>query len=155
MRKKPTLIVTSSVRLTLVEQELLTLPEHLSSSPIFSGVHVTRSLVLCVIFVYRYFFFCIFLLALCCLSYFDLRILISPLVSSNSSNTFKILVLTYTNETVQPKRLFQFFHCELSVYMQQYFSSTRIQSIHTQSIYIYISLNRYDIQKLAVLSGFP
>jgi hypothetical protein len=28
----------------LVEQELLTLPEHLSSPPVFSGVHVTRSL---------------------------------------------------------------------------------------------------------------
>ena len=31
----------------LVEQELPTLPEHLSSRPIFSGVRVTRSLVLC------------------------------------------------------------------------------------------------------------
>jgi hypothetical protein len=29
-----------------VEQELPTLPEHLSSPPVFSGVHVTRSLVL-------------------------------------------------------------------------------------------------------------
>ena len=37
-------------RVPLVEQELLTLPEHLSSSPIFSGVHVTRSLDLCVCF---------------------------------------------------------------------------------------------------------
>ena len=35
----------------LVEQELLTLPEHLSSPPFFSGVCVTRSLVLCVCFV--------------------------------------------------------------------------------------------------------
>ena len=30
----------------LVEQELLTLPEHLSSPPVFIGVRVTRSLVL-------------------------------------------------------------------------------------------------------------
>jgi hypothetical protein len=30
------------------EQELTTLPEHLSSLPVFSGVHVTQSLVLCV-----------------------------------------------------------------------------------------------------------
>ena len=37
----------------LVEQELLTLPEHLSSSPVFSGGCVTRSLVLCVCFVDR------------------------------------------------------------------------------------------------------
>ena len=34
----------------LVEQELLTLPEHLSSPPVFSGVRVTRSLVFCVVF---------------------------------------------------------------------------------------------------------
>ena len=33
----------------LVEQGLLTLPEHLSSPPVFSGVRVTRSLVLCVV----------------------------------------------------------------------------------------------------------
>ena len=46
-------------RVPLVGQELLTLPEHLSSPPVFSGVRVTRSLVLCVCFVDRclYFFF--------------------------------------------------------------------------------------------------
>jgi hypothetical protein len=38
-------------RVHLVEQKLLTLPEHLSSLPVFSGVHVTRSLALCVCFV--------------------------------------------------------------------------------------------------------
>jgi hypothetical protein len=32
----------------LVEQELTTLPDHLSSPPIISGVRVTQSLVLCV-----------------------------------------------------------------------------------------------------------
>ena len=32
-------------RVPLVEQKLLTLPEHLSSPPVFSGVRVTRSLV--------------------------------------------------------------------------------------------------------------
>jgi hypothetical protein len=31
---------------SLMEQELLTLPKHLNSQPAFSGVHVTRSLVL-------------------------------------------------------------------------------------------------------------
>jgi hypothetical protein len=61
------------VSLSLVEQELLTLPEHLSSPPVFSGVRVTRSLVLYVCFVDR------------CLFFFDIQILIIPLVSSNSS----------------------------------------------------------------------
>jgi hypothetical protein len=36
---------------SLVEQELLTLPEHLNSPPVFSGIHVSRSLVLFVCFV--------------------------------------------------------------------------------------------------------
>jgi hypothetical protein len=35
-------------RVSLVEQELLTFPEHPSVPPVFSGVRATRSLVLCV-----------------------------------------------------------------------------------------------------------
>jgi hypothetical protein len=35
-------------RVQLVEEELLILPEHMSSPPVFSRVRVTRSLVLCV-----------------------------------------------------------------------------------------------------------
>ena len=49
-------------RVSLVEQELLTLSQHMSSPPVFSGVRVTRSLVFCVVlcrslFVLLYFFF--------------------------------------------------------------------------------------------------
>jgi hypothetical protein len=44
----------------LAEQELPTLPGHLSSPPVFSGVCVTRSLVLCVCFVDRCLSFCTF-----------------------------------------------------------------------------------------------
>ena len=47
-------------RVPLVEQELLTLPEHLSSSPILSGIRVTRSLVLCVCFLNNCVSFCPF-----------------------------------------------------------------------------------------------
>ena len=52
----------------LVEQELPTLPEHRSSTPVFSGVRVTRSLVLCVCLS-----FCTFSFDLCvvCSSSFD------------------------------------------------------------------------------------
>ena len=53
-----------TLRLSLVEQELFTLQEHLSSSPGFSGVRVTRSLVLYACFVDCCLFFCIFLLAI-------------------------------------------------------------------------------------------
>ena len=44
----------------LVEQELLTLSENMSSPPVFSGVHVTRSLVVCVCFVDRCLSLCTF-----------------------------------------------------------------------------------------------
>ena len=44
----------------LVEQELLTLPKHLSSPPGFSGVRVTLSLVLYVYFLDRCLSFCTF-----------------------------------------------------------------------------------------------
>jgi hypothetical protein len=47
-------------RVPLVEQKLLTLPEHMSSPPVFSGVFGTRSLVLCVCFVDRCLSFCTF-----------------------------------------------------------------------------------------------
>ena len=63
----------------LVEQELLILPEHLSSPPFFCGVRVTRSLVvLCVCFEDHYLSFCTFSFSHCAV---DLRILITLLVS--------------------------------------------------------------------------
>ena len=48
-----------------VEQELLTLLEHLSSPPVFSGVHITPSLLLCVCFLDRCLSFCTFSFAHC------------------------------------------------------------------------------------------
>ena len=72
-------------RVLLVEHELLTIPEHPSSSPIINWNRDTRSLVLCVMFCRTLFALLSFFFRLsCCLS-FDLRILISPLVSSNTS----------------------------------------------------------------------
>ena len=65
-------------RVPLVEQELHTLPGHMSSPLVFSGVRVTRSLILSV-------FLSFFVRPFCFLSFFDLWILITPFVSSNSS----------------------------------------------------------------------
>ena len=54
--------------------------------PVFSEARVTRSLVLCVCFVDRCLSFCPFVFwSLCCMFFFDLRILIASLVSLNSS----------------------------------------------------------------------
>jgi hypothetical protein len=50
-------------RVPLVDQELPTLPEHLRSPPVFSGVRVSRSLVLGVCFIYHCLPFCTFSLA--------------------------------------------------------------------------------------------
>jgi hypothetical protein len=47
-------------RVPLVEQKRLTHPEHLSSPPVFCGVRVTLSLVLCVCFVDHCLSFCTF-----------------------------------------------------------------------------------------------
>jgi hypothetical protein len=47
-------------RVSLVEQELLTLPKHPSLPPVISGVRVTRSLVLYVCFDDRCFSLCLF-----------------------------------------------------------------------------------------------
>ena len=94
-------------RVPLVEQVLLTPPEHLSSPTAFSGVRITRSLVLCVHFADRCLSFCTFSFGhcvvcssvfwpLCCLFFcllaivlyvlLHIQILIIPLVSSNSSS---------------------------------------------------------------------
>ena len=54
--------------------------------PVFSGDRVTRSLVLCVYFINRFIvLLSFFILPLCCQSCLDLQILITSLVSSNSS----------------------------------------------------------------------
>jgi len=52
-------------------------------TPTISGVHVTRSIVLCVCFVDRCLSF--FFWPLCCLFFFEIWIPITPLLSSNSS----------------------------------------------------------------------
>ena len=59
------LITGFITRLTRRRVPLPTLPEHMSSPPVFSGVRVTRSWVLCVCYVDRFFPF--FFWPLCCL----------------------------------------------------------------------------------------
>jgi len=59
--------------------------KRMRSPPVLSGVRVNRSLDLCVCFIDRCMFLCLcFFWPLGCLSFFDLRIRITPLVSSDS-----------------------------------------------------------------------
>ena len=73
-------------RVPLVEQELLTFLGHLSSPPGFSGIRVTRSLVVCIYFVDRCLSLCPFSFGHCVVL-FNIRIMITNLVSSNSFYT--------------------------------------------------------------------
>jgi len=52
-------------QVTLVEQEIRTLPEHLNSSWVFSGVCISRSLLLCVVFCGSLFVLLSFLFCYC------------------------------------------------------------------------------------------
>ena len=80
--------VTRLIRqVPLVEQKLLIFVEYLSSPPVFSVVHVTRSLVLCVMFCWSLFVPLSFFFWPLHFLFFVLRILITSFVSSNSSKT--------------------------------------------------------------------
>ena len=57
-------------RVPLLEHELLTLPEHLNSPPVFNGVRVT-----CMICRSSFVLLCFVFWPMCCLFFFDIRIL--------------------------------------------------------------------------------
>ena len=59
------LVTRLTRRVSLVQQELPTLPKHLCSPPVLSGVHVTRSLVVYVCFVDRCLSLCAFSVGIC------------------------------------------------------------------------------------------
>ena len=85
-------------RVSLEEQELLTLPKHLSSPPVFSGVRVTRSLVLYVCFVDRCLSFCPFSFGHCVVCSSSIYGFWLPLlVSSNSSYLFNMVEHYFLN----------------------------------------------------------
>ena len=69
-----------------MEQELLTLPEHLSSPPVFSGVRVSRSFVL---YVHLY----VLLIVVCPFILFLLAIVLSVLRYTDSDCPFGIFKL--------------------------------------------------------------
>ena len=78
----------------------LTLPEHLSSPPVFSGVRVTRSLVLCVVLCRSLFvLLSLFYQPLCYWSFFDLRMRIT---------LWYIQILVWVNQTWVYKWIYSF-----------------------------------------------
>ena len=78
-------------RLPTMQQELLTLHEHLGSLLFFSGVRVARSLVACrsLFELLTFSFWSLFCLSIC-----DVQFQITPLISSNFSLTFNMLPLS-------------------------------------------------------------
>ena len=81
--------ITVIIELLLVEHELLTLPEHLGSPLLFSGVRV--ALVFCVVFC-RSALLSFFCWPLCYISILNFQPLITPLVYSNSSYTLYVFI---------------------------------------------------------------
>ena len=74
-------------RVQHVEQELFILSDQMSSPPVFSCIRVACSLVFCLVFCRSTFFLLSFFFwPLYCLSYFDIRFLVTPLVPSNNSS---------------------------------------------------------------------
>jgi hypothetical protein len=71
-------------RVQLVEQELFTIPEYLRSPPVLV-VFVLLDLYIFLCSIFRSLFALLFFWRLCCLSFFYLRILLTPLLSLNSS----------------------------------------------------------------------
>jgi hypothetical protein len=105
--------VTRLTRLvTLVEQELLTFPEHLSSPPVFSEVRVNRSLVLYICFVDRCLSFSIFSFghcAICSSSIYGLWLLLWYLQTLLRHDPGQV----HNRRKVQTTQIFGKRHCAL------------------------------------------
>ena len=95
-------------------------------TPGFSGVRVTRSLVLCVCFLDLSLSF--FYWPLCCLFFFDLRILITPLLSSNSC---------FLSFFVWPL-------CRLSFLLPFWYLQTLLTSIHHKLECVHIKAKSFE-----------
>ena len=81
------------IYIILWSRHWFSLPEHPSSPPVFCGVCVARSLVLCVMFCRSLFvLLSFFFWPLCCLFFFNLWLLITSLVSSNFSYRHKYII---------------------------------------------------------------
>ena len=134
----------------LVEQELFTLQGNMSSTQVISGVCITRSLVLS-LFVLLYFFFW----PLCCLFFFDILILITHLVSLNSSywtwcwkiryilsNAYRLYILwalSNTNKTNQV-RWFHLRICCQQINKKQLLYAIVYLQINRWILYLYINV---------------
>ena len=112
-------------RESLMEQELPTLPEHLSSSPDFSRVRINRSLVVYVCFVDRCLFFCTFSFGHCvvCSSsifgfWLHLWYLQTRLIEQNEHHKSDVK----TGQTQVPRNCKQFnFRFSMVKYMYMYY----------------------------------
>ena len=122
----------------LAEQELLIHPQHPSSFPFFCGVHVAQSLVFCVVFCRLLFvLLSFFLLAIIFQSFFDLRFLITPLVSSTFL-MYHRLFFYYAIKTKTHSNLFKVFILKLTNYIYlaktQYLSSSYLFYVENSNI---------------------
>jgi hypothetical protein len=113
-------------------------------TPVFSGVRVARSLVFCVMF-YRSLFapLCVFLWPLCCLS-FDLRLLITHLVSSNFSYHMQNL-LVFSFQTPLRCRIYKYLDYVLHSLFTIHFCAVKMSDnlLNKETRYKLGDLNEY------------
>ena len=104
----------------LVEQDLLNLPEHKSSSHVLVGFELLNlqfyvyvlQIVICPFVLFHLAISYILYQIPCCLFFFDLRILITPLVSSNSSK--KVHHIDQTSEWLSINKTTSYRLCMVS-----------------------------------------
>jgi hypothetical protein len=145
-------------RVSLVEQELLTLPEHLSSPPVFSGVRVTRSLVLCVCFGDRCLSFCTFYFGHCvvCSSsiygfWLPLWYLQSLLIYQSNHkqiiapeyHTLHVIYQSNHKQIIAPE-----YHTLYMLYISRIINRLLLQDITHYMLYISLIINRLLLQNI-------
>ena len=126
-------------RVPLVEQELLTLPEHLSSPPIFSGVRVTRSLVSYVCFVDHCLSFCAFSFCYCVVC--SSSIYGFWLVSSNSSSSHGFITFITNSTGVVMMVLFIIFEANSILFARNFFFQIDTKNALFHKMAVIINVN--------------
>jgi hypothetical protein len=135
----------------------ISLPEHLSSPPVFSGIRVARFLVFCAVFC-RSLIVLLFLFfwSLCCL-FFDLRNLIGPLVSSyNSSRYYSVIKWLLFNAI---RAIFQLYRYKNNLHSMKWwwrpFCTRPTRLVHWNNHFRLIHLKQSSDENVAPLDSDP
>jgi hypothetical protein len=137
-------------RVRLVEQELFTLPEHLSSSSFYIGVFHDQSLVFCVVFCRSLFVF--LLLAIFCLS-LDLQLLITSLVSTNFSYISNKILRTNDFWDQQSKTHFSWLKIDIKLCLRNQDFTPKFWENHNRILPSLVKSSWQPIENITLLTS--